>query len=190
MRSSIVTPAVITAGLVLAGLSACSPATRAKLEEEVLRADPSFADALDKHRELTNRIETYKREYGLKRSTVERDIVRARRELASAAATVRHRTAEARQRLEPERQRLNLAIAMAAAELHTKQVQRSSLGRSVAQIKKALGHPDTGWSAEERAGQEGQVKEMLADATRLDHEIATLRSHIRLLKIKLHLLRL
>ncbi len=175
--------------LLLLAIPSCAPASRAQLEQEVLRADPGFADALDRYRDLVNRIQTYQREYALKRSAVERDIAKLRRELAIASATVRHKTDEAKQRLQPERQRLKLDIAMAGEELRVKGAQRAMLGRSIARIKNALNR-DAAWSAEERVQQNAQVEDMARDAGRLDQELQALRVHLRLLKIKLHLLQL
>ncbi len=175
--------------LLLLAVPSCAPATRAQLEQEVLHADPGFAEVLDKYRDLANRIQTYQREYALKRSAVERDIAKLRRELAAASTTVRHKTEEAKQRLQPERQRLKLDIDMAGEELRGKSAQRAMLGRSIARIKKALSR-DAAWSAEERAQQDAQVEDMARDAARLDEEMRALRIHLRLLKIKLHLLQL
>ena len=175
--------------LFLLAIPSCAPASRAQLEQEVLRADPGFTEALDKHRDVANRLQTYQREYALKRSAVERDIAKLRRELATASATVRHKTEEAKQRLQPERQRLKLDIAMAGEELRVKGAQRAMLGRLIARIKNALTR-DAAWSAEERAQQSAQVEDMVRDAGRLDQEMQALRAHLRLLKIKLHLLQL
>jgi len=174
----------------LSDVVGCAPANREQLTREILKADPGFAVVLDKHRELTNRIKTYERELALKRSTVERQIVHLRKELATAASTVRTRTQEARTRMEPERQRWQLALAMASEELRAKQLQRASLGRSIANLRTAAKTAGEVWSPSERAQHEAQMEQLRGDAKRLEAEITTLREHGRLLKIKLLLIRL
>lgn len=189
MRSPILLAALLAVP-VLGPAAGCAPVTRERLEEEVLRADPAFAQALEKRREQANRIETFKREYALKRATLERSIAQLRRDLAGANATLRAKTVETKRRLEPDRQRLQLAVARAAEELRSKRIQRATLGRTVARMKKALDNPETGWTSDERASQQAQLAELLADAARLDRELEALHAHLRLLKIKLHLLQL
>lgn len=173
-------------------LGGCAPAgsNRERLVAEVLKTDPGFAAVLDKHREVANRIETYERELALKRSAVERAIAEMRRELAAAVAAVKSKTVEAKQRLEPERSRLTLALSMASEALRAQQAQRASLGRSIARLNKAVQTARAAWTADERARQERQIREMLRDAGRVDQEIATLKAHLRLLKLKLQLIQL
>lgn len=171
-------------------LASCAPANRQELAQEILKVDPDFAVVLEKHRELTNRIKTYERELALKRSTLEREMARLRRELADAAAAVRTKTQEAKARMEPDRQRLQLALAMASEELRAKQLQRASLGRSLANLRKAAKDATQAWSPQERAQHQAQGEQLLQDATRLDHEITALREHVRLLKIKLLLIKI
>ena len=166
------------------------PANREALAKEAVKADPSFAAVLDKHRELTNRVDTYERELALKRSTVERTIAQMRKDLADAEASVRTKVVETKKKIEPDRERLELTLSMAGEELRTKHIQRASLGRSIAQLKKSGQRREAAWTAQERARQERQLQEMLRDASRLDQESATLKEHVRLLKIKLFLIKL
>ena len=168
----------------------CAPAGREGLTKEVLKADPEFSSVLEKYRELANRIDTFERELSLKRSTVEQTIKQMRKDLAATAATVRSKTDELKKRIEPDRQRLELALSMAGEELKTKRAQRASLGRSVTQLKKAVKTASAAWTEEERSRQEAQIQEMLRDASRLDQELAAMKEHIRLLKIKLLLIKL
>jgi uncharacterized protein YdcH (DUF465 family) len=177
-------------GLALIWVVGCSPVSRERLTQEVLRADPSFASVLDKHRELANRVKTYERELALKRSAVEQTVKQLRKELAAVASAVRRKTAETKKRMEPDRKRLELSVSMAGEELHAKRAQRASLGRSITQLKKALNSRNAAWTAQERSGQEAQIQEMLRDAARLDHELAALNEHVRLLRIKLLIIKL
>ena len=177
--------------LILAWLGGCAPpAKREALVQEVLKVDPEFASVLDKHRELQNRIETFQRELALKRSTIERSITQLRKDLAAAMSSVKQKTAEAKKRIEPDRARLELSLSMASDELQAKRLQRSTLGRSIATRRKALARPNSAWTAPERTRQEAQIDEMLRDAKRLDQELAALKEHLRLLKIKLPLIKL
>ena len=177
--------------LLLTWLAGCAPPPkREELIQGVLKTDPDFAQVLDKYRELQNRIETYQRELALKRSTIARSIALLRKDLATAVSNVRQKTAEARKRMEPDRARLELALSAASEELQAKRLQRATLGRSIANRRKTLNRPDSAWTAQERRQQEAQIGEMLRDTTRLDQELAALKAHIRLLKIKLLLIAL
>ena len=51
--------AIIGCLAVVLGFGGCTSAKREDLVKEVLRADPDFAQVLEKYRELSNRIETY-----------------------------------------------------------------------------------------------------------------------------------
>ena len=175
--------------LALAWVVGCSLPNPEQLAKEVLKADPGFSDVLDTHREIVNRIETLNRELALKRATVEQTIAKQRKDLSVAADTVRNKTTEVKRRMEPDRQRLTLALALAGEELRAKQGQRASLGRSMAQLRKAAKNDGALWTAQERATHDTQLQELLQDATRLDQETAAIKEHIRLLKIKLLLIR-
>ena len=177
--------------ILLVFLAGCAPpANREQLAQEVLKADPAFSDVLDKHRELTNRLQTFERELALKRKTVDESIAQLRRDLASATATVRTKTQELKGRMEPDRQRLSLALSLASEELRTKQIQRASLGRSVAQLRKSLKSQAAPMVPQERGHWQAQLDELLTDAARLDQELAGLKAHVRLLKVKLLLIKL
>ena len=170
--------------------ASCAPANREELVKDVLKVDPEFSSVLDKHQELKSRIDTYERELALKRSTTERTIAQMRKDLAAAVANVRAKTVDVKRKVEPDRQRLELALSMASGELHTTQVQRSSLGRSITTLRKSLASKDAMWTAQERARQQAQLDEMLRDAARLDQEMTAIKQHVRLLKIKLLLIKL
>ena len=109
--------ALLLAGLTLAG---CAPVNRDELTKEVLKADPSFSSVLDKHRDLANRIDTFERELAVKRSTVEQTIKLLRKDLENSVQTVKAKTEETRKQIEPDRQRLELALSMAGEELRAK----------------------------------------------------------------------
>lgn len=181
----------LAACLVVVGwFGGCAPANRDELVKDVLKADPAFASVLDKHRELANRVDTYEQEFALKRKTVDETITQMRKDLAAAAATVRSKTSEATKRLQPEREKLTLSLSLAGEELRAKQAQRASLGRSIAQLRKSLSNKDAVLSPDERSRQATQTDELARDAARLDHELAALKEHARLLKLKLLLIRL
>ena len=170
-------------------LTGCAPPNREGLVKEVLRADPSFSQVLDKHEELSSRIQTYERELALKRSTVERTIAQLKKELATASESVKVKTAQVKRLMEPDRQQLDLALSLADGELRTTRVQRSSLGRSMATLRKTLKEQGT-TAPSVRAAQDAQLDEMLRDAKRIDQEINGIKAHVRLLKIKLLLIKL
>ena len=177
-------------GMVFAWTAGCAPANRDQLTKEALQADPAFTTVIEKHRELQNRIETYERELSLKRSSVEQAILQLKKDLAATASGVRHKVAETKKRMQPDQQRLQLALSMADEELRATRAQRANLGRSVATLRKAAKSQGAEWTAEERARQEAQVSELLRDAERIDHEMAAIKQHARLLKIKLWLIKL
>ncbi len=170
-------------------VTGCAPAHREQLVKEVLSKDPEFAAVLEKQRELSSRIQTYERELALKRSTVDKTIQQLRKDLAEAANQVRARTAEVKQRMEPDRKRLELSLSITGEELGAKREQRASLGRQIAQVKKSLKDPRVSFSAEQIAEKNAKIEEMARDAQRLDQEMAGLKEHIRLIKIKLLLIK-
>ena len=175
--------------LILLGVGGCDRVlNRAQLAKEVAQGDPEFQWVLDKRHTLVKRIEIYERELALKRSTIEQNIAQMRKDLAASTTNVKARVAEVQKQLDPDRQRLELALSMATEELRVKQFQRASLGRSIAQLRKASKGGQTGWTDAERARGQGQINEMLQDAQRIDHEIASLTAHMRLLKLKLLLI--
>lgn len=156
---------------------------------EVLGEDPEFAWVLERHRTIANRIETYERELALKRTTVEQNIAQLRKEFEAATEQVRKKIDETKQRLDPDRSTLQMALSQAQTELRAKQLQRSHLGRALAQLRKQ-GHGGSRSNESERDGHDAQRQEMLADSRRLDQEMTALRAHLRLLRIKLDLIRL
>ena len=172
-----------------AAASGCDQlANREQLAAETIKQDPEFRLVLDKHRALVNRIETYARELALKRSTIEQNITQMRKDLATSSSTVKSRIADVRKQMEPERQRLELALSMAGEELRVKRFQRASLGRSLAQLRKAAKGSSSAFPEAERARQQEKLNEMLRDAQRLDQEIAALKTHMQRLKVKVLLI--
>lgn len=175
----------LASGLIVAG---CAPVNRDELAKEALAADPSFASVLEKRQELANRIETYERELALKRGTVEQAIKQMRQDLAASAKAVRAKSAETKARMDPDRRRLIEALAAAGGELKATQARRTAIGRAISQVRKSLKSSSEAWTDEERARQDAHVEEMLRDAARIDHEMAAIKAHARLLKIKLLLI--
>ena len=167
-------------------VAGCAPANRDELTKEVLKADSDFAAVLEKHQQLASRIETYQRELALKRSTVERNIAQLRKDLVAAVASVRAKTADVKKKMEPDQKQLEGELTQAVTELREKQSQRAILGRQITQQRKTL----QASTASDQTRQEAQLNEILGDAKRLDHELTTIKAHIRLLKIKLLLIKL
>ena len=191
MCSSKRRPAGRAVVLLAAGLlGACAPADRATLTREVVAKDPEFAAVLEKRKEQLSRIQTFERELALKRSETDKRITQLRTELAAARDTVRGKIAEAKTRMEPDRKRVELALALADEQLRAMTQQRDSVARSMVEIKKSLRGSQEVLPPEERAGQERRLGEMTRDAERLAQEIAGLKEHIRLLKVKLLLIRI
>ena len=176
--------------LTLFALPGCAPADRSTLVSDVLKKDPGFSSALQQRDECESRLQTAYRELALKRQTVKLTIEKLHQDLAESQQAVKQKKVQLENLLAPDRQRLELAISMAAEELRTKREQRAGIGRSMTKIRKALKDPNTNWSAQERARQETQLQEMLQDAKRLDREMAAITEHLRLLKTKLFLLQL
>ena len=176
--------------LALLWASGCAPANREELIKDVLKTDPEFSAVLDKYQQLASRIETLQKELELKRTTIQQNIKQLQKELAAAAESVKLKTADVKKRMEPDRQRLELALAMAVNELRERREQRAQLGRSIVEISKASKNPHAEWTENERAQHERQTDEMRHDARRLDEEMTRLKAHLRLLKVKLLLIRL
>jgi predicted nucleic acid-binding Zn-ribbon protein len=182
--------ALLIVFLIAAGAGCAPAANRDTLTKEVLQADPAFQKVLDRYRDVVNRVQTLDRELALKRATIEQNIAKLRQELLATAASVKSKTAELKKRIEPELERLALALSMAWEELRAKQAQRASLGRSISRLKKTVKDAGSGLSPAERSRHEAQMEEMARDASRLDQEMAALKQHMRLLKTKLVLLKL
>lgn len=168
----------------------CGRANRAELTKEVLAADPGFTAVLTRHQEILNRVQTYQQELALKRATIERSIVQSRKELADASANVRAKTDDLKRRMDPDRQKLELALGMAIEKQRALMAQRSSLMRQATQLRKAISGSAENWPAAERSQKQTQLDEMQRDADRLSQELATLRQHVRLLRTKLLLIKL
>ena len=161
--------------LILTWLAGCAPVDKEQLAKEVLAKDPEFGAVLDKHQELSSRIQTYERELSVRRSEVEKKIAQLRKDLVDAAASVREKTNEVKKRMDPDRVRLQQALVQAGNDLRLKREQRSILGKQVALLKKS--------------GKEVSP-DLMKQAEALDQEMASLKEHVRLLKIKLLLIKL
>ena len=171
--------------------SGCGPqANEEQLRNEVLKAEPSFADALNKRDELDNRIMQLERELALKQTQVDRQITLLRKELQETRVQVTQKTQKITAVLKPYLERVDHALAMASEELSSKRSQRASISRSISRLRKALKQEKPPWTEPERARMDQELAELLRETERLDHEIAALNEHIRLLKLKRLLLRL
>ncbi len=168
--------------VLLCWMTGCAKVNRQQLEQEVLAADPEFRDVLEKRQELANRVQTYERELALKRTSIERNITQLRQELSDASQNVKTKTQEIRKRMEPDQERINLALSLANEKLRAARTQRTGVTRSVAKLRKAL---QSG-----AGGTEAELKELEREASRLDQEFKVMQRHVRLLRAKLLLLKL
>lgn len=159
-----------------------------RMRHEVLKADPGFASALNKHDELADRIALLQRELALKKSTIDRQIEQLRKEYRDTKDQVQRKIVETGTTLKPDQQKIDLAIVMAGEELTTKRSQRASLGGSISRIRKALKEPS--WAEADRRRLANELDDLLTSAKRIDQETAALSQHLRLLKLKRRLLRL
>ena len=170
---------------ILVGIMGCGQANRQALEKKVLEADPSFRAVLDKHEELTNRLETHQRELALKRDSIQQTIKRLRRDLTIASKRVREKKAQTRTLMNPDRERLRLSLTMAGEDLRTARQRAASLRRSANSLRQSLEKGNEAWTGEERLAQQANLTQMEQDLERVTQEAAGLEAHVRLLKIKL-----
>lgn len=175
---------VVACGVV----TGCAPANREQLAKEVLKVDPEFKTVLEKRRGLSNRIETYEKELTLGRTDIEQKITRLKQDLAAATSKARLKITEVKRQMDPDRQRLAMALTSASEELKMKRAQRASLGRQMTQLRKTSKVPSL--TAQDRARYEQQLAGIQKDAGRVDQELSALKQHVRLLKIKLLLIKL
>ena len=161
-----------------------------EIRKEILEADSSFGEVLERRDTYAGQIETAQREFALKRATVQRAIEKLREDLAESQRKVQGRKEHYSELMEPDNRKLEFAVSMAKEELRGKRVQRSSIGRSMTRLKKSLEEADATWSKQERERQQAKLEEMLKDAERLDQEMDALSEHVRLLKLKLRLLKI
>ena len=167
------------------GSAGCGPPTSPKvLRDAILAADPDFKASLMKRDEIAGRISVFKRELDLKRQETEGRIAKMRQDLKAATDRVNQKIEREKGLLDPDVKNLEFASGMASEELRAKRQQRASLGRSISQLRKALKQSGPQWSAQERAQRDRELSELLAEAARVDQELAALGAHIRLLKMK------
>lgn len=159
------------------------------LRQQVLAADPEFEASVMKRDEVADRLTVLKRELALKRQEAGSQIAKVRQDLQAATDRVNQKIDKEKKLLDPDLKGVALALAMASEELRAKRQQRASLGRSISRLRKALKQGAEPRSASERAQRDRELNELLAESTRLDQELAALRAHIRLLKMKQMLLR-
>ena len=103
------------------------PGRQEQLRKDVLAADPSFAQVLEKRDELANLVALMKQELELKRTQIERQITQLRQELSGATAQVNEKIRSTKfkvlayaEYLTGERERLDRALATAEQELREK----------------------------------------------------------------------
>lgn len=178
---------VIVCSIVLIALAGCAPRDRAQLTKEVLDADPAFHAVLERRDDYASRLETAERELALKRATIQRNIRKLREELIESERAVRKKKEQLRTLIEPDRRGLEMDLDMALTELRAKGTHRASIGRAISRLRKAVKQAGEVWSEAERNRQDAQLQDMVRDAQRLDKEVAALKQHIRLLKLKLAL---
>lgn len=165
--------------LILGCFGGCAPVDREKLIKEATAKDPEFGSVLEKHRELTSRIQTYERELSVRRSEVEKKIGLLRKDLVDAAASVRTKSEEVKKRMEPDRLRLQNALTQTTIDLRIKREQRSTIGKEIAYLKKS----GQGQLADKE-------RELIKQASAMDQELASFKERIRLIKIELLLIKL
>lgn len=180
----------LLAALLAAQGSGClpKPVNREELAKQVAKQDPSFSSVLEKYRTLKNRISTYERELAVKKGTIEGGIERLRGELQAATQAVKKKAAETKRLMDPERQHITVSLALAEEQLKTTQHQRMSVGRRMVQLRKAIKVPAKGTAVEAIATYQAQLNDAVTEAQRLDREIALIKDHVRLLKIKARLI--
>lgn len=172
-------------------LPGCGTRVSEAVRQEVVKADPQFAKALEQRDELAGRIMLLERELALKKTQIDQQIAKLRKEFAETRLQVRQKVEQTKDLLKPEQERVRFALAMATEELKAKRSQRASVGRSISQIRKTLqGQPQAAaWNNHDRARLETELQELLRETKRLDGEIDGLTKHLRLLKAKQALLR-
>lgn len=179
----------------LAGwLMVCSgcgpPANSQRLREEILGVDPAFSEVLEKRDEQANRIKLLEREYDLKRTQVEQQIVQLRNDLRASRKQVNEKITRIRGLLKPNIERVELARSVANEERRAKRAQRATLGRSLSHLRKSLKQSQVPLDPAQRSRLSQEEAELLSEIQRLDHELAALDEHLRILQIKQLLLRL
>ena len=158
------------------------------MRRQVLAADPGFGKPLEKRDQLADRINVLRQELALKQAQVDGKITQLRKELRETKTQALQKIEETRQGLSPERERVELALAMAQEEQRVKQQQRQSLGRSISRLRKTLQETPSSWSATERQRLDRELIDLMAELKRVDQELTVLREHVRLLEVKHDLL--
>lgn len=173
-----------------AGVSCSPPKSVEELRQEILSRDPAFGDALGKRHELASRIDVIERNFELKRTKIEQRIEALRQELKGDRAKADQDIDKTKALLEPDLERLRLALSLASEERRAKQQQLASLKRSLSQMRRALKEDRAQWTTSERAEMERDLADLQQAIERMGHESTGLDEHIRLLKMKQRVLRL
>ena len=160
------------------------------MRRQVLTADPGFSKPLEKRDQVADRVNVLRQELALKQAQVDGKITQLRKELRETKTQALQKIEETRQGLSPERERVELALAMAQEEQRVKQQQRQSLGRSISRLRKSLQESRSSWSAKERQRIDRELTDLVAELKRVDQELSVLQQHVRLLGMKRELLRL
>ncbi len=181
-------PVVLLAGfLVFSGCSNTEDA-REDMTRTVLEVDPAFNKVIEEYQRITNQMETIEREWELKQVLVDQKVQHMNQQLTAAREEVTLRQNQLNEEIEPERQELRELHAHTVDELRERQLQRSTLGRSIAKLRKAVKLAGEAWPLSERQRQDDQLEQMLRDANRIDQEIEMIKQAISLLEAKLVLI--
>ena len=160
------------------------------VKSRVLAADEKFSAPLAKHDELANQLQVLDRELQLKRTQIEDQIAKLRGELLEATKQSKQQAEQLKAQLNPEVERVELALAMAKEEQKSKRRQRGALGRSVSKLRKSIKQAQDSQAGEDPTKLSQELTNHLEEMTRLDKELASLGQHIELLEDKRQLLKL
>ena len=171
--------------------SGCSqrPMNAEAMRGEVLRADPEFVRVLERRDDLASRVKVLENELALRRGQVERQIDQLRRGLRETTEQVNHNIDGIKALLNPIAEDVDRDLTTATAELKARREQRASFGRSVSGLRKSIKQHAIQWTPPERSEKDNELAEMLDEIRRLDHEIAGMEAHLRILHMKRQLLR-
>lgn len=188
MRIKFLVTAIVLLGVSLSVGCSNTEEARQEMTRTVLEADPAFNTVLEEYQRITNQMQAFERQWELKERLVAEKVDDLKQQLEQDRETVRERQNELTKEIEPERQALRELHARTSEELRQSQLQRSTLGRSIAKLRKAVKLAGEAWPVAERERQDEQLAQMLRDANRIDQEIELYKQAITLLEAKLHLI--
>jgi hypothetical protein len=161
-----------------------------EIKEEVLCADPSFADILGEKVSVDTKTEGLRNEYDEKSQIITSKIVAFKKDLEYLRKSTSQKIQELNSQLDPYREELSHRISELVTELKLKESSLAATKKMITRLDKMVEESDTSENlSRESTKWQGKIESLKVQAQELTEAIASLRENIRLNRLKLRLLR-